>query len=199
LKAAGLDGTEVLAVEPGNPRARLAVEVLASATRPGNSARARAFLAQGRGFRRHVNGAGVPLAKRSRYPKAHAVAALVRNITMMRTPLGGTQELCFVGKRTSTSRTRLCLRDGQGRVFQVFSGVVTRLGWVLLRPIVPPLPHVAVHVEQAEIIADLDPPHEALLSFMAWLVAMGLVGLVSLLVLRGLAARRIAPRKGSVS
>jgi hypothetical protein len=51
----------------------------------------------------------------------------------------------------------------------------------------------------ASPIADLDPPHEALQLIVAWLVATGLVGLVSLLVLRGLAAWRNAPRKGSVS
>jgi len=51
LKAAGLDWTAVLAVEPDNPRARLAAELLASAAHPGNNARARAFVAQGGGCR----------------------------------------------------------------------------------------------------------------------------------------------------
>jgi hypothetical protein len=51
LKAAGLDWTEVLAVEPDNPRARLAAELLASEAHLGNNARARAFVTQGGGCR----------------------------------------------------------------------------------------------------------------------------------------------------
>jgi hypothetical protein len=53
LKAAGLDWTEVLAVEPDNPRARLAAELLASATRPGNNARL-AFRGEGRRLSDHL-------------------------------------------------------------------------------------------------------------------------------------------------
>jgi hypothetical protein len=51
LKEAGMDWTEVLAVEPDNPRARLAAELLASPAHPGNNARARAFVDQGGGCR----------------------------------------------------------------------------------------------------------------------------------------------------
>jgi hypothetical protein len=51
LKATGLDWTEVLAIEPDNPRARLASELLASPAHGGNNARARAFVAQGGGCR----------------------------------------------------------------------------------------------------------------------------------------------------
>jgi hypothetical protein len=51
LKEAGMDWTEVLAVEPDNPRARLAAELLASEAHPGNNARARAFVDQGGGCR----------------------------------------------------------------------------------------------------------------------------------------------------
>jgi hypothetical protein len=51
LKAAGQDWTEVLAVEPDNPPARLAAELLASALHSGTNARARAFVAQGGGCR----------------------------------------------------------------------------------------------------------------------------------------------------
>jgi hypothetical protein len=48
---AGLNWTEVLAVEPDNPRALLAAELLASALHSGTNARARAFVAQGGGCR----------------------------------------------------------------------------------------------------------------------------------------------------
>jgi hypothetical protein len=51
LKAAGLDRTEVLAVEPENQRARLAAELLASTLHLGTNARARAFVAQSGGCR----------------------------------------------------------------------------------------------------------------------------------------------------
>jgi hypothetical protein len=51
LKEAGLDWTEVLAVEAENPRARLAAELLARKAHQGNNARARTFVAQGGGCR----------------------------------------------------------------------------------------------------------------------------------------------------
>jgi len=51
LKAAGMDWTEVLAAEAENPRARLAAELLASATYTNTAARVQAFIAQGGGCR----------------------------------------------------------------------------------------------------------------------------------------------------
>jgi hypothetical protein len=51
LKAASLDWTEVLAIEPDNPRVRLAAELLASSLHSSSNARARAFVAQGDGCR----------------------------------------------------------------------------------------------------------------------------------------------------
>ncbi|MBV8316026.1 MAG: hypothetical protein JOZ53_13875 [Planctomycetaceae bacterium] len=51
LKAAGMDWTEVLAAEAENPRARLAVELLASAAYTNTAARVQAFVAQGGGCR----------------------------------------------------------------------------------------------------------------------------------------------------
>lgn len=51
LKAAGMDWTEVLAVESENRRARLAAELLASAAYASTAARVQAFVAQGGGCR----------------------------------------------------------------------------------------------------------------------------------------------------
>jgi len=51
LKAAGMDWTEVLAVEAENPRARLADELLASAAYGSTADRVRAFVEQGGGCR----------------------------------------------------------------------------------------------------------------------------------------------------
>ena len=51
LKAAGMDWTEVLATEDENPRARLAAELLASATYASTAARVLAFVEQGGGCR----------------------------------------------------------------------------------------------------------------------------------------------------
>src|SRR5262245_21113534 len=51
LKAAGMDWTEVLASEAENPRARLAAEILASATYGGMAERVKAFIEQGGGCR----------------------------------------------------------------------------------------------------------------------------------------------------
>ncbi len=48
-QAAGLDWTEVLAVEPDNPRARLVAELLASSLHSGTNACALAFVAHGSG------------------------------------------------------------------------------------------------------------------------------------------------------
>jgi hypothetical protein len=49
FKAGCLDWTEVLAVEPENPRAHLAAELLASAAHSSTNARAWAFVTQGGG------------------------------------------------------------------------------------------------------------------------------------------------------
>src|SRR5262245_15685928 len=51
LKAAKMDWTEVLASEAENPRARLAAEILASATYGGMAERVKAFIEQGGGCR----------------------------------------------------------------------------------------------------------------------------------------------------
>jgi hypothetical protein len=51
LKAAGMDWTEVLAVEDENPRARLAAELLKSAAYDSTTARVKAFVDQGGGCR----------------------------------------------------------------------------------------------------------------------------------------------------
>jgi hypothetical protein len=51
LKAAGMDWTEVLAVEAENLRARLAAEILASTSYRSTMDQARAFVAQGGGCR----------------------------------------------------------------------------------------------------------------------------------------------------
>jgi len=51
LKAAGMDWTDVLAVESENRRARLAAELLASAAYASTAARVQAFVAQGGGCR----------------------------------------------------------------------------------------------------------------------------------------------------
>src|SRR5947199_7657422 len=51
LKAAGMDWTDVLAVEDENRRARLAAELLASATYDSTAARVKAFVEQGGGCR----------------------------------------------------------------------------------------------------------------------------------------------------
>jgi hypothetical protein len=51
LKAAGMDWTDVLAVEAENRRARLAAELLASAAYGSTAARVRAFEEQGGGCR----------------------------------------------------------------------------------------------------------------------------------------------------
>ena len=51
LKAAGMDWTEVLAVEDENPRARLAAELLKSAAYDSTTARVKAFVEQGGGCR----------------------------------------------------------------------------------------------------------------------------------------------------
>jgi CubicO group peptidase (beta-lactamase class C family) len=51
LKAAGMDWTEILAPDSDNPRARLAAEILASATYPSTGDRVRAFVRQGGGCR----------------------------------------------------------------------------------------------------------------------------------------------------
>ena len=51
LKAAGMDWTEVLAVEDENPRARLAAELLASTAYGSTAARVKAFVEQGGGCR----------------------------------------------------------------------------------------------------------------------------------------------------
>src|SRR3954451_4449534 len=51
LKAAGMDWTDVLAVEHENPRARLAAELLASAAFDSTTARVKAFVEQGGGCR----------------------------------------------------------------------------------------------------------------------------------------------------
>jgi hypothetical protein len=51
LKAAGMDWTEVLASEGENPRARLAAELLSSATYATTAARVQAFVEQGGGCR----------------------------------------------------------------------------------------------------------------------------------------------------
>ena len=50
-KAAGMDWTEVLAVEDENPRARLAAELLKSAAFDSTTARVKAFVEQGGGCR----------------------------------------------------------------------------------------------------------------------------------------------------
>jgi len=47
LKAAGMDWTEILATAPDNPRARLAAEILGSASYPGTGDRVRAFVEKG--------------------------------------------------------------------------------------------------------------------------------------------------------
>ena len=51
LKAAGMDWTEVLAVEAENPRARLAAEILASAAYDSTAARVKTFVEHGGGCR----------------------------------------------------------------------------------------------------------------------------------------------------
>src|SRR4051812_9599215 len=51
LKAAGMDWTEVLESEAGNPRARLAAELLASTTYASTAAKVQAFVDQGGGCR----------------------------------------------------------------------------------------------------------------------------------------------------
>jgi hypothetical protein len=51
LKAAGMDWTEVLAAEGESPRARLAAELLGSATYGSTAARVQAFVEQGGGCR----------------------------------------------------------------------------------------------------------------------------------------------------
>ena len=51
LKAAGMDWTDVLAVEDENRRARLAAELLASAAYGSTAARVKAFVEQGGGCR----------------------------------------------------------------------------------------------------------------------------------------------------
>src|SRR5271166_4611335 len=51
LKAAGIDWTDVLAVEAENPRARLAAELLASTDYNSTAARVKAFVEQGGGCR----------------------------------------------------------------------------------------------------------------------------------------------------
>ena len=51
LKAAGMDWTDVLAVEAENPRARLAAELLASPVHGDTAARVKAFVEQGGGCR----------------------------------------------------------------------------------------------------------------------------------------------------
>jgi hypothetical protein len=51
LKAAGMDWTEVLASEAENPRARLAAEILTSATYESTAARVQAFVERGGGCR----------------------------------------------------------------------------------------------------------------------------------------------------
>ena len=51
LKAAGMDWTEVLAVEDENPRARLAAELLTSTAYDSTTARVKAFVEQGGGCR----------------------------------------------------------------------------------------------------------------------------------------------------
>jgi hypothetical protein len=51
LKAAGMDWTEVLAIEAENRRARLAAEILASSSLPSTAEKARAFVEQGGGCR----------------------------------------------------------------------------------------------------------------------------------------------------
>jgi CubicO group peptidase (beta-lactamase class C family) len=51
LKAAGMDWTDVLAVEDENRRARLAAELLASAAYGSTTARVKAFVEQGGGCR----------------------------------------------------------------------------------------------------------------------------------------------------
>ena len=51
LKAAGMDWTDVLAVEAENPRARLAAELLASTDYNSTAARVKAFVEQGGGCR----------------------------------------------------------------------------------------------------------------------------------------------------
>ncbi len=51
LKAAGMDWTDVLAVESENRRARLAAELLASAAYASTAARVQAFVDQGGGCR----------------------------------------------------------------------------------------------------------------------------------------------------
>ena len=51
LKAAGMDWTDVLAVEEENPRAHLAAELLASAAYVSTKVRVQAFVEQGGGCR----------------------------------------------------------------------------------------------------------------------------------------------------
>ena len=51
LKAAGMDWTDVLAVEAENQRARLAAELLASDAHGSTAARVKAFVEQGGGCR----------------------------------------------------------------------------------------------------------------------------------------------------
>ena len=51
LKAAGMDWTEVLAVEAGNKRERLAAELLASAEHGSTAERVKAFVERGGGCR----------------------------------------------------------------------------------------------------------------------------------------------------
>lgn len=51
LKAAGMDWTEILAADSDNKRARLAAEILASASYPSTEDRVRAFIRQGGGCR----------------------------------------------------------------------------------------------------------------------------------------------------
>ena len=66
LKAAGMDWTDVLAVEAENKRARLAAELLASDAHGSTAARVKAFVEQGGGCRatffnyRHKIGSGKP-------------------------------------------------------------------------------------------------------------------------------------------
>jgi hypothetical protein len=74
LKAAGMDWTDVLAVEAENRRARLAAELLASAAYPSTAARVKAFVEQEGGcratffnYRRKLgggNGSGDPSGRR---------------------------------------------------------------------------------------------------------------------------------------
>ena len=63
LKAAGMDWTEVLAIDAENRRARLAAEILASEAYPTTGKKAQAFVQQGGGcratffnYRRKLNG-----------------------------------------------------------------------------------------------------------------------------------------------